>query len=125
MVWTIVDRVVSLTFLLLAITTLILLLNTAAATKESSNFSEKLELYKLESQKVMSNNINYIDGRLNKNSENQDSYQVGMDQRVYVLEQQVKLIQADKKGGSKVINNNQSNAVIYQNSEPVQKQEAP
>ena len=125
MVWTIVDRVVSLTFLLLAITTLILLLNTAAATKESSNFSEKLELYKLESQKVMSNNINYIDGRLNKNSENQDSYQVGMDQRVYILEQQVKLTQADKKGGSKVINNNQSNAVIYQNSEPVQRQEAP
>lgn len=106
MVWTIVDRVVSLTFLLLAITTLILLLNTAAASKESSNFSEKLELYKLESQKVMSNNINYIDGRLNKNSENQDSYQVGMDQRVYILEAQVKVILADKKNNQRIINNN-------------------
>lgn len=125
MIWTVIDRVVSLTFLLLAITTLILLLNTTSATKEASNFSQKLELYKQESLKVMSNNMAYFDGRLNKNSENQDSYQVGMDQRVYVLEQQVKLIQADKKGGSKVINNNQSNAVIYQNSEPVQRQEAP
>ena len=106
MVWTIVDRVVSLTFLLLAITTLILLLNTAAATKESSNFSEKLELYKLESQKVMSNNIDYIDGRLNKNSENQDSYQVSTDQRIYILEMQVKQILVDKKNNQKIVNNN-------------------
>lgn len=106
MVWTILDRVVSLTFLLLAITTLILLLNTAAATKESSNFSEKLELYKLESQKVMSNNINYIDGRLNKNSENQDSYQVSTDQRMYILEMQVKQILLDKKNNQKIVNNN-------------------
>lgn len=106
MVWTIVDRVVSLTFLLLAITTLILLLNTAAASKESSNFSEKLELYKLESQKVMSNNINYIDGRLNKVSENQDSYQVSTDQRMYILEMQVKQILVDKKNNQKIVNNN-------------------
>ncbi len=107
MVWTIIDRVVSLTFLLLAVTTLILLLNTTAATKEASNFSEKLELYKLESQKVMSNNITYIDNRLNKNAENQDSYQVSTDQRMYILELQVKQIQADKKNnGSKNINTN-------------------
>ena len=120
MVWIIVDRVVSLTFLLLAITTLILLLNTAAATKEASNFGEKLELYKQESMKVMANNINYVDGRLNKVSENQDSYQVSTDQRIYVLELQVKQLMADKKSGQKIINNNQSNAVIYQNT-PEQK----
>lgn len=125
MVWIIVDRVVSLTFLLLATTTLILLLNTASATKEASNFGEKLELYKQESMKVMSNNINYIDGRLNKVSENQDSYQVSTDQRLYVLELQVKQLLADRKNNQKIINNNSSNAVIYQNSDPVQKQEAP
>lgn len=110
MVWTVIDRVVSLTFLLLAITTLILLLNTTSATKEASNFSEKLELYKLESQRVMSNNINYIDGRLNKNSENQDSYQVSTDQRMYVLEMQVKQLILDKKSGSsRIINTNIQN----------------
>lgn len=125
MVWTIVDRVVSLTFLMLAITTLILLLNTASATKEASNFAGMLELYKQESIKVMSNNINYVDGRLNKVSENQDSYQVSTDQRMYILEMQVKQLVLDKKSNQKIINNNQSNAVIYQNSEPVQKQEAP
>lgn len=106
MVWTILDRVVSLTFLLLSITTLILLLNTASATKEASNFGEKLELYKQESMKVMSNNINYIDGRLNKVSENQDSYQVSSDQRLYVIEMQVKQLMADKKNNQKVIQNN-------------------
>lgn len=116
MVWIIVDRIVSLTFLLLSITTLILLLNTAAATKEASNFGEKLELYKQESIKVMSNNINYVDGRLNKVSENQDSYQVSSDQRLYVLELQVKQLMADRKNNQKIINNNNSNAVIYQNS---------
>lgn len=122
MVWIIVDRVVSLTFLLLAITTLILLLNTASATKEASNFGEKLELYKQESMKVMSNNINYIDGRINKSSENQDSYQVSTDQRLYVLELQVKQLLADRKNNQKIINNNQSNAVIYQNTPEQQKQ---
>jgi hypothetical protein len=107
MVWIIVDRVVSLTFLLLAITTLILLINTASATKEASNFGEKLELYKQESMKVMSNNINYIDGRINKSSENQDSYQVSTDQRLYVLELQVKQLMLDRKQqNQKVINNN-------------------
>lgn len=114
MVWTILDRVVSLTFLLLSITTLILLLNTASATKEASNFGEKLELYKQESMKVMSNNINYIDGRLNKVSENQDSYQVSSDQRLYIIEMQVKQLMTDKKNNQKIINNNNSNAVIYQ-----------
>lgn len=106
MVWIIVDRIVSLTFLLLAVTTLILLLNTTSATKEASNFSEKLELYKQESMKVMSNNINYVDGRLNKVAENQDSYQVSSDQRMYVLEMQVKQLMSDKKNNQKIVNNN-------------------
>lgn len=106
MVWTVVDRIVSLTFLLLAITTLILLINTASATKEASNFGEKLELYKQESMKVMSNNINYMDGRLNKVSENQDSYQVSTDQRMYVIEMQVKQLMVDRKSNQKIINNN-------------------
>lgn len=106
MVWTIIDRVVSLTFLLLAVTTLILLLNTTAATKEASNFSEKLELYKLESQKVMANNIAYIDNRLNKNAENQDSYQVSTDQRMYIIEQRLLQLQTANKNNQKVIQTN-------------------
>lgn len=117
MVWIIIDRIVSLTFLLVAITVLILLLNTASATKEGSNFSEKLDLYKQESLKVMSNNMNYFDTRINKVAENQDSYQVSTGQRLYVLEMQVKTLEADKRNNQKVINNNQSNAVIYSNKE--------
>lgn len=110
MIWIVVDRVVSLTFLLLSITTLILLLNTASSTKEASNFSQKLELYKQESMKVMSNNMAYFDGRINKSSENQDSYQVSTDQRMYVLEMQVKQIMSDKKSGSpRIINTNIQN----------------
>lgn len=106
MAWIIIDRVVSLTFLLLAVTTLILLLNTSSATKEASNFGEKLELYKQESIKVMSGNINYMDGRLNKVAENQDSYQVSSDQRLYVLEMQVKQLMSDRKNNQKIVNNN-------------------
>lgn len=106
MAWIIIDRVVSLTFLLLAVTTLTLLLNTTSAIKEGSNFSEKLELYKQESIKVMSNNINYMDGRINKVSQNQDSYQVSSDQRMYVLEMQVKQLMLDKKNNQKIINTN-------------------
>lgn len=106
MAWIILDRVVSLTFLLLAITTLILLLNTASATKEATNFSSKLELYKQESMKVMSNNMNYVDGRVNKVAENQDSYQVSTDQRMYVLEQRILQLQSSNKNNQKVIQTN-------------------
>lgn len=111
MIWTVIDRIVSLTFLLLAITTLILLLNTTSATKEASNFSQKLELYKQESLKVMSNNMAYFDGRINKSSESQDSYQVSTDQRVYVLEKRMDKLEQQNKLAPKIINNN-SNAVI-------------
>ncbi|MNW18715.1 hypothetical protein D3C71_2183870 [compost metagenome] len=56
--------------------------------------------------KVVANNTDYLEQRVNKASERQDDYQVSTDQRVYVLEQQMKALQADKKNGQKVINNN-------------------
>ncbi len=45
------------------------------------------------------------------------SSQSGTDQRVYVLEQRVKDLQTDKKNNQRIINNNNSNAVIYSGKE--------
>lgn len=116
MFWVIVDRVVNLTFLMLALIIITILLNTSTAAKEGTIFSDKLELYRQETQKVMTNNLNYVDNRVNKLSETQDSYQVSTDQRVYVLEQRITQLQADKKNNQKIINTNvnNSNAVVYE-----------
>jgi hypothetical protein len=113
MFWIIVDRVVNLTFLMLALIIITILLNTSTAAREGSLFSDKLELFKQETQKVMTNNLNYVDNRVNKLSETQDSYQVSTDQRVYVLELRVKELQQDKKQNQRVINNNVNTLTNY------------
>jgi hypothetical protein len=116
--WTLLDRASQFLLLLAALVIL--------TDRYSSNSnSNEVEALRKESQQVMSNNVMYLETKINKGLESQDSYQIGMSQKVYILEQQVRLLQADKKQNNKIINNNQSNAVIYQNSEPVQKQEAP
>lgn len=116
--WTFLERASQLLLLLAAL----VILTDRFSSNSNSN---EVEALRKESQQVMSNNVMYLEGRINKNAESQDSYQIGMSQKVYILEQQVKVLQADRKNGQKIINNNQSSAVIYQNSEPVQKQETP
>lgn len=114
MFWTVVERLVNLTFLLLAIIIITMLLNNTTASSDANNFSLKIEAFRQETLKVLNNNLDYVDKRLNRLAETQDSYQNSTDQRVYLVEQQVKLLQLDKKNNQKIINNNSSNAVIYE-----------
>lgn len=116
MFWTVVDRVVNLTFLLLAIITITMLLNNTSDNTQSKNIDSKIELYKEQNMKVMSNNVSYMEGRINRQSEQQDSYQNSTDQRLSIIESQIKLMLSDKKSNQKIINNNNSNAVIYQDN---------
>lgn len=110
MFWTVVDRVVNLTFLLLALIIITTLLNTTSDSTQSKNIDGKIELYREESKKVMMNNLLYLEGRLNRYSSQQDSYQNSTDQRVNILEAQIKLIQADKKLNQRIVNNNVNNS---------------
>lgn len=114
MAWVIVERIVHLLTLVLLIVMISIIMANNKSSEDFGNFSLKLDQFKQESLIVTSKNVDYFDGRVNKLAQVQDSYQVSTDQRVYVLEQRVKDLQADKKNNQKIINNNNSNAVIYQ-----------
>lgn len=114
MIWTLLERIVHLlTFVLLVLMMTVILTN-SKSSEDIGNFGLKLDLAKQESLNAIKNNVEYFEARINNVAEKQDSYQVSTDQRVYVLEMRMKELQADKKNNQKIINNNNSNAVIYQ-----------
>lgn len=99
MAWTFLERTSQILLLLAALVIL--------TDRFSSNSnSGEVEALRKESQQVMSNNVMYLETKINKGLESQDSYQIGMSQKVYILEQQMKSLQADKKQNQKMIMNN-------------------
>jgi len=114
MVWVIIERIVHLLTLMLLILMISIVMTNNKASEDIGNFGLKIDQVKQEFLVVIGKNMDYVDKRVNGISESQDRYQVGMDQRVYIVEMQLKALQADKKNNQKIINNNNSNAVIYQ-----------
>lgn len=106
MIWKVLDRIATLTYLLLSAILITILMNNSSETAGNNNYAQKLTLVQQEIMKVVANNVDYLEQRVNKVSERQDDYQVTTDQRVYVLEMRMKELQADKKNGQKVIQNN-------------------
>lgn len=106
MIWLIIRRLAdSLTLVLLIIMIFIVMTN-SKSSEDFGNFSLKLDKLKEETLVVIGKNVDYFDKRTNNLAEVQDRYQVNTDQRVYILEQRVKELQADKKQSQRVINNN-------------------
>jgi hypothetical protein len=109
MFWTVVERSVNLVFLLLAIIIISILLSNNTNTIKSDNILAKFDLYKQEQMKVMSNNVQYLETRQNRQAEQQDSYQNGTDSRLRIIEERIKWYEADKRQNSKVIQTNINN----------------
>ncbi len=115
MFWTIIDRMVSLAFLLLSITIICFLLETH--DENTTRDSLSLQIVNLETsiKKVMSSNLTYIEGRVNNVAKAQDDYQVTTDSRLTILDVRLRAMEQENKSlktQSRVINNNNSNAVI-------------
>jgi ribose 5-phosphate isomerase len=106
MIWTILERTIHLLTFVLLVAMLAIILSNSKSSEDVGNFGLKLDVVKQESLNAIKNNVEYFEKRINNVSEKQDSYQVGTDQRVYVLEQRMKELQADKKNNQKVIQNN-------------------
>lgn len=106
MLWKILDRAGTLAYLLLSTILITILLTNSSENAGVNNYGQKLELTKKDILRVLSNNIEYLEKRLNGVSERQDNYQVTTDQRLYVLEQRMLQLQNDKKNNQKIINNN-------------------
>jgi hypothetical protein len=114
--WTIVDRLANLTFLLLAILLITILLTNSNETAGINNFQEQLDVFKTQILGVQNKTIIYVEGRVNRLQEQQDSYQNSTSSRMDVLERKMQKLEADNKKQLKIINNNNSTAVI--NSKP-------
>lgn len=106
MIWKILDRAATLAYLLLSAILITILMNNSSENAGKNNYAQKLTLVQQEIMKVVANNTDYLEKRLNSVSERQDDYQVSTDQRLYILEQRVKELQADKKNTQKIIQNN-------------------
>ncbi len=106
MFWKILDRAGTIAYLLLSTILITILMNNSSETAGNNNYAQKLTLVQQEIMKVVANNTDYLETRLNNVSERQDDYQVSTDQRVYVLEMRMKELQADKKQNQKIVNNN-------------------
>lgn len=106
MVWKILDRAGTLAYLLLSTILITILMNNSSENAGKNNYAQKLTVVQQEIMRVISNNTDYLEQRVNKVSERQDDYQVSTDQRVYILEMRIKELQADKKQGQKVIQTN-------------------
>lgn len=116
MFWTIVDRLANLTFLLLAVLLITILLTNSNETAGYNNFQEQLKVFKGQMIGVMDKNIQYTESRVNRLQEQQDSYQNSTSSRMDVLERKMQKLEADNKKQLKVINNNNSSAVINSGS---------
>lgn len=82
--------------------------------EDSLAFSNKLESAKQEMVKLVGNNTGYLETRINRTDEKQDNYQNTSSGQISLLTKRVDILEQDKKSNQKIINNNNSNAVIYQ-----------
>lgn len=107
MVWVIIERFVHLMTLFLLILMVSIVFSSNKSNSETSNFGLQLDQFKQEVGKVRSNNIVYLEGKINRVAEIQDNYQVSTSGELSILKQKVlKMEQADKKQAQRVINNN-------------------
>jgi len=106
MVWVIVERAVHLFTLVLLIVMLSVIFTNSKSSTDFLEFDAKLAQYKEENQATRANNIAYIEKRINKLQEQQDTYQILVDRRMVNIEAQVKLLTEANKSNQKVINTN-------------------
>lgn len=77
--------------------------------EDSLAFSNKLDSAKQEMVKLVSNNTSYLETRLNRTDEKQDSYQNTSSSQISLLTKRVDMLERDKKQNQKVIQNNIQN----------------
>ena len=106
MIWKVLDRTATVAYLILSTILIAILMSNSSDNANVNNYGQKLTLVRQDIMKVVANNTDYLEQRVNKTSERQDDYQVSTDQRIYVLELRVKELQGDKKLSQKIVNNN-------------------
>lgn len=106
MFWKILTLVVNLTFLLLASTIMVILLNNESYREDLFKYKLAVTELREESSKIRASNFSYLENKINRVAENQDSYQINMDRRLSVLENRQRMLEGKGSSGSRIINNN-------------------
>jgi hypothetical protein len=104
--------VVNLTFLLLSVTILVILLRNESYRSDLKNYEIALQTFQEQFRKVNDGNIHYFETRINRLSDNQDSYQNTTSSRLDILEVKVQKLEQQNKQNSRIINNNNSSAIV-------------
>lgn len=113
--WEIVQRITSLATVFLLIVMLSLITADSKTSIDKGNILVKIEQSKEEFRKVMANNIEYVEKRINRLAENQDNYQNATSKELSLLKARVNILEEENKtlkNQAKIVNNNNSNAVV-------------
>ena len=73
---------------------------------DNNNNDASVNAAKKEMQDVMFNNVSYLEDKINRVASNVDAYQVGINGRVYVLENRMMSLEARSKSAARVSNIN-------------------
>lgn len=109
MLWNVIDKVVTLLTLVMLVLMVTIIFTNNKSSQDFSQIKMQLDQYKVENQTTRSNNIAYLEKRINKLQESQDTYQILVDRRLLIMEAQVKAISESNKSNQKVINTNINN----------------
>lgn len=115
MFWTIIDRLVNLTFLLLSTAILTLLFNTSSDNFNMEAVGIELKAIRDSFKKVSDNHLSYLENRINTVSKTHDDHHVIVSNRLNILEVKLAALETENKQlktQSKIVNYNQSSAVI-------------
>jgi len=115
--WDVLKRAIDIIHFTVLILLVSILFISNKSGEDNTSFSIKLEAAKQEMVKLVGNNTGYLEGRLNRTDEKQDNYQNTSSGQISLLTKRVEKIELENKSGQKIINNNNSNAVIYSGKE--------
>ena len=104
--WKTLNLVVNCTFLLLAVTIMIILLKNESYRKDFSNYEVAIMDLRRDVNKVNQSNFVYLEDKINRVAHNQDSYQTNMSRRVDVLEVRQQVLENKRKDSNRIINTN-------------------
>lgn len=97
MFWTWLQGIVNLTFLILAITLLSAIWSNTKQNEDVNNISEYKILIERDVKDTINRNQIYTEKRVNKIAETQDSYQASTSQKVFMLEERIRLLESEVK----------------------------
>lgn len=97
---------VDLTFLLLAVTIIVVLLKDSKERVVVDTARQDIHIVKQDVEREVSSNAAYFEKRLNSADERQDSYQSSTSSRLRIIEERILNIESNNKQSQKIVNNN-------------------